>query len=149
MDAVPGQTLHDSGDFITGSDRDRPLGDRCHDRYVVELLERAGPPPSFRRPAPYHDEGRAVEVGRGDGADPVGHARTRSEDSQTRPAVELGIGFGRPCCGLLMAGVDDLESGPGRGLVERPHVATVQSEHDVDAEGGHGRQRHVTPVAFD
>ena len=40
------------------------LGDRAHQRQVVDLLQAARAPPELRRPAADHDHRRAVEVAR-------------------------------------------------------------------------------------
>ena len=138
----------DGGDVADGAG---VLGDGGDQRRVVELLEAAGAPAAGRGPAPQHQHGRAVEVGGGDGADPVGHPGPGGEDGQPGPAQQLGRGLGREHGRLLVADVDQPQRRVGRDrpVVQGEHVPAGQGEQLLDPVAPGRRHGQRAPVPLD
>ena len=129
--------------------RARGLRDRRQDRHVVQLLQRAGPPPSLRCPATEHDDRRPVEPRRRHRRHAVGDPRAGRQRGDAGPAGQLGPGLGGERGRLLVAGVDDPHPLVARRLVERPDVPTVEREHHVHAEAAQRGDGLLPGVALD
>ena len=114
-----------------------PLGDRPEQLRVVEFLQAARAPPVVRGPAAQDHHGRAVEVGRGDGADAVGHPGPGGQHGQPRGPGQPGGGLRGEHGGLLVPHVHQ----PHRRV--RVHGRVVQREHVPAGQGEHGR--HAVP----
>ncbi len=71
------------------------LGDRLHDRDVIELLQRTRTPTRLRRSPGEHDHGRTVHASRRQRAHAVRHARAGGQRRAAEPARHLGEPFGR------------------------------------------------------
>jgi hypothetical protein len=130
-------------------DRVGEFGDRLHDRNVVELLQRARTPAALWRPAPEHDDGRAVEVRRRHRRHAVGDPRARRQRREPRAPGQLGVRLGGERRRLFVAGVDDAHRLVASGVVERPDVTAVQREHHVGAESGQSGHRLLAGVSLD
>jgi hypothetical protein len=143
--------VDDRRDVFDGGDRAGELRDGRQQGHVVELLQRAGAPPSLWGATTQHNDCRAVEVRLCDGRHAVGDAGTGREDGEPGPACETGIALGGEGGGLLVPHVDD-PSGRialDRRVEEREDVPTRQREQRVDAEGANGGQRQLAPVVAD
>jgi hypothetical protein len=108
------------------------LGDRRHQRDVVELLQRSGSPPALGGAAAEHHQRSAVEARRRHRGHPVGHTRPGGQHREPRTSGQLGVGLGGERGRLLVAGVDHPHPPVAGRLVERPDVSAVQREHRVD-----------------
>ncbi len=116
----------------------RPLGDRCEQRHVVQLLQRALAPQVVGCPAAQHDQRRAVEPGAGHRADAVGDPGPGGDHGEPgRPGQPRGR-LGREHGGLLVPHVHQPQRRVGldRAVVEREHVPAGQGEH----------RRHAVPL---
>ena len=85
-------------------------------------------PAHLRRPAAEHADRRAVGLGAGDRADPVGHARARGQRRDPDAARRLGEALGREGRGLLVAHVDDLDPLLPAAVVYREQVPAGERE---------------------
>ena len=82
------------GISAVASARGRELGQRAHERHVVDLLQRALAPAHRRRAAAEHEHRRVVLLRRGDRAHAVGHARAGGQRRHAGLAGDLGPALG-------------------------------------------------------
>ena len=149
LDREAGRFVHHRTRLLGVGDRGCHLGDRRHDRYVVEFLQRARTPATLRRPPAEHHDGRTVEVRRRDRGHPVGDPRTGRQRSEAGPAGELRVCLRCKRCRLFVAGVDHPHALVTRRVVQRPDVTTVEREHHVGAERSDRRHRLLTCMPRD
>ena len=124
------------------------LGDGPEQPGMVELLQAAGAPPRVGGPAAEDDHRRAVEVGRGDGADAVGHPGPRGQHGQPREPGQPGGGLRGEHGGLLVPHVQQPHRRVRvhRRVVEREHVPAGQREHGLHAVRPGRRHGQPAPV---
>ena len=111
----------------------RRLDQRRDEGQVVDLLQRARAPAHLRRPAAEHADRRAVRLGAGDRADPVGDAGPGGQRRDPDPAGRLGEALGGEGRGLLVADVDDLDALLLAAVVDREEVPAGEREEVRDA----------------
>ena len=109
------------------------LGQRPHERHVVDLLQRALAPAHLRGAAAEHDHRRVVLVRGGDRAHAVGHAGAGRQGRDARLARDLGPAFGGERGGRLVARVDQVDALGAAAVVEREQVAAGEREQLRDA----------------
>ena len=114
----------------------RALGERAHERDVVDLLERALAPAHLRRAAAEHDHRRVVLVRGGDRAHAVGDAGPGGQRADARLARDLRPALGGERGGRLVADVDQVDALGAAAVVEREEVPARE------------REQLVTPCAF-
>ena len=123
----------------------RPFGDRKNQLRVVQFLQAARAPAVVRGPSRQHDHRRAVEVGGGDRAHPVGHPGASRQHRQAGcPGQPRGTLSGEHG-GLLMPDVQQPQWRVSlhRPVVEREHMPAGQREHRghaVPPGGGDGKR---------
>ena len=111
------------------------LGQRAHERDVVDLLQRALAP-AHRRRAPAEDEHRRVVLlRRGDRAHPVGHAGPGGQRGDAGLARDLRPALGGERRGRLVADVDDVDALLAAAVVDREEVAAREREELRHAVG--------------
>jgi hypothetical protein len=115
--------------------RRRVLGERPHERHVIDLLERSLAPAELRRASAEHDHRRAVLLRRGQGAHPVGDARPRGQRRHARLARDLGPALGGEGRRLLVADVDQRDALLAAAVVDREEVAAAEREQRAHAVG--------------
>ncbi len=109
------------------------LHQRADERQVVDLLERAHPPPHLGRAAAERHHRHAVGLRGGDRADAVGHAGAGGEGADARLAGRLGPADRGEGGGLLVAEVDDVDPLGLAAVVDREEVAAAEGEELADA----------------
>src|SRR5207253_983041 len=105
-----------------------------------------GTPTTLRCAPPEHDQRRAVEVGGGDRAHPVGDAGTGGEHGDARAAGELGHALGRERGRLLVADVDDAPARLHGPVLDREDVPTRQGEDLPHAVAGESADDDLAAV---
>ena len=133
-------------DVAGRGDRARRLGDRRHDRYVVELLQRARAPARLGGAAGEDDQRRPVELGGGDGADAVGDAGAGGQHGDARSPRELGHALGGERRRLLVTHVDDADVLLHGAVVDREDVTARQREDLAHAVPGQRRDGQLAAV---
>ena len=128
-------------------DRLRRLDQRRDEGQVIDLLQRARAPAHLRRPPAEHADRRAVGLGAGDRADPVGHARARGQRRDARPPRRLGEALGGEGRGLLVADVDDLDPLLLAAVVDREQVPAGEREEVARRPATSGPSRRSAPRA--
>ena len=127
------------------------LGDRGHDRQVVDLLQGAAAPAVGRGTTADDDHGGAGELGLRDRGDPVGDARPGREDGQPRHPGQLAGGLGGKGSGLFVPYVEEAHRRLGLDgpVVHREHVRPRQREHGLHAVCPRDRDRELAAVTAD
>ncbi len=113
----------------------RELGQRAHERDVVDLLQRPLPPAHRRRAPAEHEHRRVVLLRRADRAHPVGHAGPGRQRRHARLARDLRPALGGERGGLLVADVDDVDALLAAAVVDREEVAAREREQLRHAVG--------------
>ena len=134
-DRGPQRLVDQPGDRVTRRRGGGESGERCHERHMVDLLQRSHPPSPRRRPPAENQQRRRVLLGGSHCAHPVRHARARGQRGHARLACHFRPAFGRERRGLLVAGVDQPDTLTAATVVDRKQMTAGQRENGVDPAG--------------
>ena len=112
---------------------DRELGERTHERDVIDLLQRPHPPAPGRSPTAEDEHRRMVGLRRTHRAHTVGDARSGSERAYPRFTRDLRPALGRKRRRGLMADVHDLDPLLTATVVDREQMSAREREQPADS----------------
>ena len=115
---------------------------------VVDLLERALPPPEGRRTAGQRENGGLVELRLGESAHGVGDAGTRGHSADTQRARQPGPALRGERGALLVPHVDEADLVGLRAVEDRKDVTTGQGEDVAHTERLERVRDRQSPVSL-